>query len=149
MNQDSVSTRLEAAFQALYENDINLIEMNAGERVIAARLAFYLQGLFPTYNVDVEYNRHGVDPKSIHLGPECGHEGENLIVPDIVIHRRGNDDYNILVLEIKKSTNPIPRDCDVAKLNALKQQYHYLFAAFIQINTGQEVTTNGYEVQWM
>jgi hypothetical protein len=49
--------------------------------------------------------------------------GEGLVVPDVVIHRRGPEGLNILVLEVKKTTNPAPRHCDSSRIHAFCPQY--------------------------
>lgn len=84
-----------------------------------------LQNEFPEFNVDVEYNRDGEPPKRLGLPPDCANfneEGEALVVPDVIVHRRGHDGPNILVLELKKTTNREPRNCDRERVRALRAQ---------------------------
>jgi hypothetical protein len=44
------------------------------------------------------------------LPAECANyrnaNGESLAVPDVIVHRRGHDGPNVLVLEMKKTSNP-------------------------------------------
>lgn len=79
----------------------------------ASRLAQYLQSEFPEYTVDIEHNRDGDIPKRLGLPPECANyrntDGEALAVPDVIVHRRGPDGPNILVLELKKTAIPALR----------------------------------------
>jgi hypothetical protein len=86
-----------------------LLEKNLNERCIAGRLVMYLQELFPEQHVDVEYNRHGDTPKRLGLPEECANywneDGEALVVPDVIVHRRGEAGPNILIVELKKTTN--------------------------------------------
>ena len=69
--------RVRVAIEALLLYDGELLDLDAGERTLAARLAGYLQPLFPGLNVDVEYNRHGLDPKTLDLPVGCPETGEH------------------------------------------------------------------------
>lgn len=149
MEHDTLKARLEVAFEALIHNDSEILRMDAGERAITALLARYLQGVFPSHHVDAEYNRHGVEPKRLDVGSECEHNEDKLVCPDIIIHHRGNDENNLLVSEIKKSTNRSPRHCDRAKLHAIKDEYNYLYAALIEIRTGIQDFDGTYNIEWI
>lgn len=116
-----------------------LFANNLGERCIAARLTMYLQHEFPEQNVDAEYNRDGDIPKQLGLEDDCANyvdeNGESRVVPDVIVHLRGPDGPNILVLEVKKTTNPAKHNCDSARIHAFRAQYHYEFAARIVCET--------------
>jgi hypothetical protein len=104
-----IRERLNKAVQVLNEKDRYLLENDLSERCIASRLAMYLQPLFPDQVVDVEYNRAGDMPKRLNLPDECANfrdaDGRSLVVPDIIVHTRGPNGPNLLVLELKKTTN--------------------------------------------
>lgn len=138
MEEQEVTTRLNNALQKVAENDRYLLEFDLSERCIASRLALYLQNEFPDFNVDVEYNRDGATPKRLGL-PEgyanFDENGQALVVPDVIVHRRGHDGPNLLVLELKKTTNPEPRDCDRERVRALREQLGYEFGALIECET--------------
>ena len=61
---------------------------------------------FRGLNVDVEYNRDGATPKRLDLPEACANfrndDGEALVVPDVIVHQRGHNRQNVLVLELKK-----------------------------------------------
>lgn len=139
MEEQELLERLNNALQQVAEHDRSLLELDLSERCIAARLAFYLQTEIAGYVVDVEYNRDGATPKRLHLPEECANfrnpDGEALVVPDVIVHRRGNAGPNILVLELKKTTNPELRDCDRARVRALRAQLGYGFGALIECET--------------
>ena len=137
MEWTDVEARVQCAFDALKHHDRQLLENDAHERTICARLAMYLQFVFPGYHVDVEYNRHGMDPKRIGVNPEGG---EERVFPDVIVHHRGNDDSNLLVMELKKSTNPESRDADRRKLNHLVEEYRYEFAVLVDLPIGDDLT---------
>ena len=153
MERDEVRRRLDAAVARLVRDDGYLLANNLGERCIAARLAMYLQGEFPDQNVDAEYNRDGDTPKRLDLPEDCANyrneHGESLVVPDVIVHRRGPEGPNILVLEVKKTSNPVPRDCDRARIHAFRAQYGYEFAALIECETraGREPAAG--VVEWL
>lgn len=100
----------------LYREDMHLI-MNepycdcvmdqfhhVGERSIVFRFAHYLQNMieqdscFADYVLDCEYNRNGINAKTL---PSF----TNGVYPDIIIHKRGSNDYNLLVIEVKTYWN--------------------------------------------
>ena len=91
--------RVQAALEKFLAVDGDLLERNAAERAMGACFANHLRLLFSDYHVDAEYDRHGFDSKALNLPPQCRGGGRRLVVPDIVIHRRGRDDNNLLVIE--------------------------------------------------
>lgn len=50
------------------------------------------------------------------------------ICPDVNVHRRGHDRQNLMVIQIKKSTNHLPRDYDRAVINAMRHDFKYSYA---------------------
>lgn len=119
---------------ALYEHDPGMLVRRTNERAVTGRLALYLQGEFPDCKVDVEYNRHIDEPKRA---------GSSLIVPDVVVHSRGNDDQNILAVEVKPFWSARSRDDDWAKLRHLTgPEYQYDLGAHVELLAGS------YQVTW-
>lgn len=148
MEIEEIESKIYASLEAMYENDEALLVLNANERTISAKIACYMFPMFPSHNVDVEYNRHGINPKRLEYGNECKENENSLILPDIIVHERGNDSNNLLVIEIKKSVDTRPRECDFEKLTALKTDYHYKYAAFIEIPTGADFTNVLPKIEW-
>ena len=153
MKRHAVRSRLRAALERLLQQDAYLFANNLQERCIAARLAMYLQHEFPKHRVDVEYNRDGATPKRLGLPDECANDedenGGSLVVPDVIVHRRGPKGPNILVLEVKKTTNPVPRHCDSARIHAFCAQYGYEFAALIECETRRGRTPRVRVAEWV
>ena len=141
MEREEVEKRLHEALQEVAKSDWHLLEHDLSERCIASRLAMYLQKSFPEYSVDVEYNRAGASPKRLGLPEECANyrnkDGEALAVPDLIIHRRGPEGPNVLVLEVKKTTNRDPRQCDRERVRAFLAQLGYRYGALIECETRQ------------
>ena len=127
------------ALRALLEHDAYLLACDANERSIAHRFAMYLQGQFPEWHVDCEYNRDGVDPKRIgHLGldPDAEDTEGQTVFPDVIVHRRGTDE-NHLVIEVKKASSAVDRNIDRQKLRGYMRDLNYRFALFIEFGVGE------------
>ena len=137
------------ALTDLLKSDEYLLQVNANERAISFRLATHLRSYLPEWDIDCEYNRDGVEPKRIrHLGlnPHADDDEGQTVFPDIIAHRRGTRD-NYLVIELKKSTNTVPRDVDYDKLAGYKAQLGYKFALFIEL--GVEETFGKISIEWI
>ena len=83
----------------LLQEEYLLIENDVHERTITCRLAHRLSKEFPHHHVDVEYNRYFSQPKKL---------SGRRIFPDIVVHKRNEQNANILAIEIKKNKNNVP-----------------------------------------
>lgn len=130
----------------LYTDDIRLLQRHGLERSITFRLALYIneairneawineinQELSVTnesLKIDVEYNKSGLDPKRTPRQPFGAH-------PDIILHRRENNDQNILVVEIKGWWDRRDRQRDINKLEDLTHQngeYKYGLGVFLEL----------------
>ncbi len=107
---------------------------NIHEQALAHRLAYHLEnsGWFVGYMVDCEYNRHGADQKTDESG-KC-------FRPDIVIHVRGNDDDNLIMIETKKYYVP-RREEETAKTDLANRSAYYCYRmAFLVIFPENEIT---------
>jgi len=92
--------------------------LSTGERNLAHHLADSLREIFRKYDVDVE------------LIKETGER------PDIVVHKRGVNDYNLLAIEIKIDPPMAKVRHDIEKLERLMLKgYLYRSALFIAYNT--------------
>lgn len=155
MTEAEIREKLERSAQKLVAIDAHLLENDLSERCIASRLAMYLQQEFPELCVDVEYNRIGAHPKVMRLPEECAnymsHNGEPLVVPDVIVHRRGPDGPNILVLELKKTTNTNrnARACDHMRVRAFREQLGYAHAALVECETRGGRAPEVHIVEWL
>jgi hypothetical protein len=148
VNRSAVRAGVRGALRSLLTRDIDLLERNVAERAIAAKLAGYLAQRFRRHDVDVEYNRHGVDPKDVDLPRSCRDRKKALIVPDIIVHRRGTDAENLLVIEMKKRTNRESRACDRAKIIAMKRELSYEHGALIVLPAGRGAKEQDVNEEW-
>jgi len=161
MNKEEVCALLELSISRLLKNDEHLIINDVNERSITHHLAVYISGEFAGWDVDCEYNRNGEDIKLLvddhkfanyleqfqdHV--EADDANARTLYPDIIVHRRGTHD-NLVVIELKKSTNPRKKDADIAKLQALKHQLGYEFALFIRLECGSQGDLGRYELEFV
>jgi|CZKS01.1.fsa_nt_gi hypothetical protein len=152
MDGNDARQRLENALQHLTRHDRHLLENDLSERCIASRLAMHLQAAFPDHSVDVEYNRQGDIPKRLGLPDEYANfrdeDGRALVVPDVIVHQRGSDGPNVLVLEVKKTTNPQSRVCDHQRILAFRAQLGYSFGALIECETRDGLEPGAFVSEW-
>jgi hypothetical protein len=132
-DSDEVQKRLADAMQRFNDNDAVLLRYDAHETCIEGRLAMYLQAKFPDYSVDIEYSRAGArgTPKTLGLPYECGKRKHGVVRPEIVVHRRGDNERNLLVLELKKFVSGDKSQCDQKRIQAFREKYAYAFGATI------------------
>ncbi len=140
LNLNLVEKKLRDAIDQLLEEDRFLFENDVNERSLSHKLAEYLQTRFPDWNVDCEYNRNHESIKRLNIeSPSTSAEDTEgtTVYPDIVVHRR-NTDENLLVIEIKKSTNSDNRQFDVKKLRLFISELGYAYGVFIGFATRTE-----------
>ncbi len=142
LSEQVVKDKVRNAIQRLLDHDRFLLEKDVNERSISHRLAMYLQNEFgDEWDVDCEYNRNHEVKKELTVLPrqiETDDTTATTVFPDIIVHHRDTDD-NLLVIEMKKSTNLQRRakKFDLDKLRAFRQEkYHYQYALYLQLKTG-------------
>jgi hypothetical protein len=83
---------------------------DAGHRANERSIVFHLaRRLVPCVSevsdlhVDVEYNRHGPGREAVEKAVDhlLNTDEDQRVLPDIIVHRRGDDDANLLVVECK------------------------------------------------
>ncbi len=160
MNKDEVERRVRRAIDRLMERDEHLLTHDVNERSISHRLAMYLQEEFSKCDVDCEYNRneyeqkrldllrHRVRPDEIPEEVPIEDTEARTVYPDIIVHRRGSNTENILVIEIKKTTSTRNNELDLAKLQAFREApYNYSFGLYLCFQTGRREVGVA-EIQW-
>ena len=133
---DDVIEKSQQVIDLFLSEEVQLLINNSSEQAITHRLAVKLEKAFEGWDVDCEYNRNQETIKRLMyaVSPD-GQIEERNVVPDIIVHKRMTEN-NLLVSEVKKSTNQEPDDRDLAKLNAFKEQLGYKYALFIRFVTG-------------
>lgn len=130
---------LKRSIARFYLNDASLIDADANERSMTHRLALYLQGEFPGWDVDCEYNRRGTDPKRLHALRESIYSDDlegRTVFPDIIVHKRMAN-ANLLVVEAKKNWSGSIDQGDKEKLEAFlaDEEYHYRYGAWVVLSS--------------
>lgn len=96
------------------------------ERSLTHRLAFHLElsGFFAGYNIDCEYNRRGTAVKK--------NIKDTPTLPDIIVHVRGSEEANLIILEAKKFNDPIAEiNQEKKNLEINKRHLNYQHAFFV------------------
>ncbi len=137
-----VRTRLKAAVERLIERDSYLLRQRVHERSISHKLGCYLQEQFPGWDVDCEYSRDRHLLKHLALPPRRGASDEvedRRVLPDVIVHRRGDNARNLLVVEVKTAwSRDTEDDWDRKKLRAYKdrQELGYRYGYFLKFHAG-------------
>ncbi len=156
ITQEEIERIVNCSLQKLRKSDRHLLDINVNERTITHKLAEYLQQHFPDFNVDCEFNRYRNYIKRIRNEKDRTKDIANLSIeklaeliwentnadtlyPDIIVHSRGNDNNNILVIEVKKSSNSADGEFDKKKIKQLMQRpFNYKFGLFLRIKLDDE-----------
>ena len=142
MTINEIKAKVNNCLELLEKNEKEIIQNDINERTIVHKLAEYMQKEFPDLNVDVEYNRNlefgegtpkyiqEIDREYVKLirgdslelrgHSKFYHEHVRQITtyPDIIVHERGTNYHNVLIIEVKKSNNNTDWALDEAKLKA-------------------------------
>lgn len=73
-------------------------------------------------------------------------ESQGTVYPDVIIHQRGSEDDNLLLIEAKKSGNS--SDGDRQKIRAYLQHLDYDYGLFVRFDTEQDLEEPGYSCEW-
>jgi hypothetical protein len=145
--KDELERIVKFCLKKLRSLDKKLLEIKVNERTITHKLAVYLQQSFPEFNVDCEYNRDECNEfddlvKKLELptnNVSWDDTEAKTVFPDIIVHNRGTQEKNLLVIEVKKSSSSISGKVDRNKLIAFtKDHYNYKFGLFLKINLVNE-----------
>jgi hypothetical protein len=145
-----VRRRVETALRQLSVLDSHLLQHDANERAITHRLAVYLANHFDGWEVDCEYDQLGDAPSRLfselerQLAEVSGEEPltrdtmGRTVYPDVIVHRRGTQE-NLLAIEVKKSTNPVPGDFDRTKLAGYKDDpdLRFRYACIVRLEVSR------------
>ena len=96
---------------------------HVSERAIVFRFAHYLQNIinedsdksFLDYHLDCEYNRNIARVKQLP-------KSLNKFIPDVILHKRGNNKNNFAVMEFKVCWSKVGVDYDEVKITQLTKQ---------------------------
>lgn len=121
--KELLETLIKKSLDDLYQNDEYLIKHRVAERDITSKFAHYFQNnmretIIADYDVDCEYNRDGYGTKNI--------DGI-LVYPDFILHQRGTNSDNLLIIEFKTWWNSDNHE-DIEKLlDMMSDRYPYKY----------------------
>jgi hypothetical protein len=157
MNQNfcKIENKVNRAIEMFMKEDGTLLELGSSERSVAHKLAEHLQKEFVEWKVDCEYNKDShdlskLDSKRLYSWfTECKEKIKSkkgtTVYPDIIIHQRLSR-ANLLVIEIKKTTNDDDGSCDKKKLKAFINELNYQHGLFINFKVGNPIGIE--ELEW-
>jgi len=121
-----------------------ILEKELNERTLTHKLAEYIQKYFSDYNVDCEYNRMlSEDANKDYITKKLNLKinkvnttdtSAKTVYPDIIIHKRGNDKNNLLIIEMKKKINSRDKNFDLNKINGYINERNYLNGLYLELN---------------
>lgn len=128
-----------AAVESAYDETLLVVTMDGStrkgnEQTIAFRVGIHFHEIlkgsrFSAFDLDSEYNKHGDDAKKRSNG--------SSMRPDLLIHRRGNDDDNILAVEFSafwQDESKIVRDRDkLIELTHPEYDYKYKLGVLVKL----------------
>ena len=118
MDIQQTLANIDIAIQRLLDNEIDILRRGLNELNLNGHLVMYLSPLFEAFNVDPEYNGDRLKPndrKALDIaknrigdiGIQPNEVDNYKLTPDIIIHQRNTNEFNLVVLEIKKDTNSV------------------------------------------
>ena len=136
MDSEEILVRIQRGISDFLREDTDLLNKDANERSIAHKLAEHLQRHFDNLKIDCEYNRHGYSVKRLRYSEDSGKSHDDLdaktVFPDIIIHKRGTDQCNLGIIEIKKSNSTHGYATDLQKLRSFTgDEYKYQLGLFL------------------
>ena len=163
MNLEELSGRLKGALTEFIDKRFKLLMQDVHEDAISDEFIHYLRRHFDNfpYSINHNYDKRVVNDTIVkkktafllaelpeHKIPKGADlNQENIlkeILPDIIFHDIESPNHNLLMVEIKKSTNKNAndRDWDILKLKkATTGDLHYTYSAFIDFTSGTEFNT--------
>lgn len=161
MEIENVLEKIDTAISQLIENDREILERGLNELNLNGHLIKYLTPLFRDFDVDPEYNGDHLKPndrKALDIASnrlrEIGKNTNDLenysLTPDIIIHRRNTNEFNLVVIEVKKDNNTRQNiEFDFLKLEHLTIDYlgnHYNYKVGISIVFGTRERAGSYQI---
>lgn len=158
-----ILNKVDQAIRNFLENEIDLLRRRLNELSFSFSLARELTPLFEDYNVDAEYSGDVEKPndrKELEIsnferesvGKKSNHIGIYKFTPDVIIHKRGTNTQNLVVIEVKKDNSPISeKKNDIIRLKKLTKKTsvnHYNYKLGIALELGTKENAGNYEIKF-
>ena len=139
--QDDVLALVQKSLKKLYTEQRYLIENRVSERSIVFWFGVYFHDYlkdseFSDYDLDIEYNRNLGDAKRTRHFPRG-------TFPDLILHRRGSNQRNLLVMEFKPWWNN-QRDRDIQKIKDFTHpegNYNFELGLWVELGRNEAAIT--------
>jgi len=126
-NETTIREELERAIEALFNNQPNIFDFTSETNQTEWNLAHHLaneicrKNTFSRFDCDLEVTKPNLDRKR----------------PDIIFHRRGNNDHNFLVVEMKRNGDLTETADDEQKIKEywFDERLRYKFGAVVNIHS--------------
>jgi hypothetical protein len=159
METQQILHKINQAIQTLIVSENNILSRTLNERNLSDHLAGYLRPLFNEYHVDSEYNGDMDKPNDrkalaiaknrlLEIGFQPNLDDTYKLSPDIIIHQRGTNDHNLVVIEVKKDvSSQRNKEFDLIKLehltiNYMGNHYNYKLGIALILSTGEDTGTS-------
>lgn len=131
--------------ESFYNKHQDLLRRDVNERSMTHKLAEELQKIFRDWEVDCEFNRADGDlPKKLFLDGErisSDDTDAKTVYPDIIIHKRGSNEENIVAIEVKK--DGLNTERDEQKLKGFTADLFYRYGLLIILKDTLKDTLEG------
>ncbi len=151
MDINELLEKLDESINAVLNNEYDILERGLNELNLTGHLTKYLTPLFNGMTIDPEYNgdklkindRKALDiarNRMIEIGIKPNETDNYKLTPDIIIHQRNTNDFNLAVIEAKKDSNSKKhKEFDLLKLEHMTIDYsgnHYNYRLGVAIIFG-------------
>ncbi len=138
-----IKSAIISVLERVYRQDFSLIERQAHERSVAFRFGLYFSEIIAQSSfgndaeltIDFDYNRNLENVKNMN-----GFNLKHGIFPDLILHHRGFNDKNVVVIEFKGYWSGNGRDEEKLSgfTNQYENDYHYGLGAYIRLGNTLE-----------
>jgi hypothetical protein len=138
MEREQLLLIIKSALKSLLKYDHVLINQRVKEECINHRFAIYIENaFFSTFvgkdiSIDLEYNKLYFDEKQ-YASPE---DERINFRPDLIIHERNTQDFNIVAFELKKDYSNKKDKSTIHGM--LKEPFNYLWGVLISYMPNKE-----------
>jgi hypothetical protein len=163
MEISEIIQKLDKAINSVLVNEANILERGLNELNLSGHLTKYLTPLFEGLTVDPEYNgdklkandRKAIDiarSRMVTIGIKPNERNNYQLTPDIIIHERNTNEFNLVVIEAKKDSSPQKKkDFDLLKLEHMTVDYlgnHYNYRLGVAIVFGTKNNAGNVELTY-
>jgi hypothetical protein len=144
--KEAILRAIRDSLKRVATEDAELLRRGVHEVSLVHRFGGFLESALDpviqgTLSVDIEYNRRGDDVKQ--LPGLRGSTSGSSFRPDLIVHRRGFDDRNLLVVEWKKSADDQTIEQLTNRVRSLVRSTGYGYEIGVIVDSSSET------IRWM